>query len=65
MEGENGCTVVVSCENFAEHLRVDTKRHDHLCKERVEQLSIIVLTCQMNTAGDDSSEIGECLCYMP
>ena len=36
-----GCTMVVSRKNFAEHLRVDAKRHDRLWKERIQQLSDI------------------------
>ena len=54
----SGARGFMSHKNFAEHLRVDTKRHSRLWKERVEQLSDIVLTSQLNAAGDDSSEIG-------
>ena len=60
-----GCMAIMSRKNFAEHLRVDNERHDRLCKERVEQLSAIVLTSQLNTAGGESSETGRGICYMP
>ena len=60
-----GCTMVVSRKNLTEHLRVDAKRHDRLWKERIQQLSDMVLTSEMNTAGDDSSEIGGGICYRP
>ena len=60
-----GCTAIVSRKNFKEHLRVEAERHDRLWKERVEKLSAAVLTSPLKSAGKDSSEIGEGICYRP
>ena len=60
-----GCTTIVSRKNFEEHLRVDIERHKRLLKERVNQLSDVVLTSPLNSAGNASSKIGGSICYMP
>ena len=60
-----GCTTIVRRKNLEEHLRVDSERHHRLCKERVEQLSAIVLASQLNAAGGESSEVGGGICYRP
>ena len=60
-----GCTAIVSRRNFKKHLRVEAERHGQLCIERIEQLSTLVLTSQLNAAGNHSSEIGGGICYRP
>ena len=59
-----GCKAIMSRKNFEEHLRIENDRHDHLWKERIEKLSAVLLTSQLNTAGN-SSNIGGDICYMP
>ena len=60
-----GCTAIVSRRNFKKHLRVEAERHGQLCIERIEQLSTLVLTSQLNAAGNHSSEIDGGICYRP
>ena len=60
-----GCTRIVSRKNFDEHLRVDRESHDQMWRERIEQLSSVLLSSQLHTPGSDSSEIDEGVCYMP
>ena len=60
-----GCTRIVNRKNFDEHLRVDCEIHDQMWRERIEHLSSVLLSSQLHTAGNDSSEIDEGMCYIP
>ena len=58
-----GCTRIVRRKNFDEHLRVDRESHDQMWRERIEQLSSVLLSSQLHTPGSNSSGID--ICYMP
>ena len=60
-----GCTRIVNRKNFDEHLRVDCEIHDQMWRKRIEHLSSVLLSSQLHTAGSDSSEIDEGMCYIP
>ena len=58
-----GCTVIVNRRKFAEHLRTQRDEHDRLSKERIEQLSAVIL----DAVGNGSLQIGKdiFICYKP
>ena len=60
-----GCTVIINRRNVEEHMQRETERHSKLWKERIEQLSAIILTSQLNPLGVASLAFGRGICYRP